>query len=225
MQYDKILSDKILVKYGVPQGSKLGPILFIIYINDVVEKLKENGYKCKLFADDMMLYISSDDLEYIETNLNNGLKKLLEWLNYNSLKINIKKTMFVPIHELRKLNVRGKCIIKIGNDTITEVTETKYLGVLIDEHLLFGSHAWYVAKKIRKKIGFLNRVKKEISMYTRVTIIAPYFEYYSTVMFNLSNENMQVQKVQNRAMRAILNVNIRTPVRLMLDALGFMSVK
>lgn len=88
---NNILSEELLVKHGVPQESKLGPIVFIIYINDVVNKLKDCGCKCKLFVDDMMLYVDCGNLEYIENVLNQGLKKLDVWLKCNLLKINVKK--------------------------------------------------------------------------------------------------------------------------------------
>lgn len=108
VQYDQTISSRMENNYGVPQGSVLGPILFILYINDVIQELKNCGCFVKLFADDMIVYVYSDDLTVIEERLNNCLKKLLLWLRRNSLMINTDKTVFMPIHDPRKLNVRDQ---------------------------------------------------------------------------------------------------------------------
>lgn len=228
--YEDVLSSKMIVKYGVPQGSVLGPILFILYINDVIKQLEMDGCKCKLFADDMIIYVHSDDVIDIEEKLNRNLVKIVKWMKRNSVKINSKKTVFMPIHDPRKLDVRGRCNIKVGDSIIREVRETKYLGVVVDDNLLFESHAWYIGKKVAKKTSFLNRIKKWLSQYSRVTmyrtIIGPHYDYCSTVMINCSEHCMgMLQRTQNRAMRAILMVNRYTPIRTMLQVLGFMSVK
>ena len=76
------------------RGRKFDRFLFILYINDVVESLNEVGCKCKLFAVDMMIHVSSGDLEIVQGTLNEGLKKLLQWLNVNSLKINVKESFY-----------------------------------------------------------------------------------------------------------------------------------
>lgn len=108
--------------------------------------------------------------------------------------------------------------------------ETKYLGIMIDNNLLFNKQAEYVTKKVAKKVNFLYRIGKNVSMYTKLTIyktiIAPHFEYCSTLLINMNDYSMQMlQRAQNRAMRAILGCNRYTPVKDMLDALCFLNVK
>lgn len=125
------------MKYGVPQGSKLGPILVIIYINKVVEIFKRLGIDCKLFADDMMVSVCGNNLCDIERKLNCGLKVLSEWLKDNQFKINVKKTVYMVVHDRRFSNVRDKCKILVNNNQLSYVRETKYLGVIIDDNLSF----------------------------------------------------------------------------------------
>lgn len=96
--------------------------------------------------------------------------------------------------------------------TLKKYKELKYLGIIIDNHLQFNSHD-YIAKKIAKKFNYK-------------FIIAPYFKYCNIIMLNFSENSMNImQKVQNRAMRAILRCNRYTSIRQMLDAVSFMTIK
>lgn len=227
VKYKQTQSEDKENNYGVPQGTVLGPLLFIIYINDIVKTLKYGT--CNLFADDMILYVNSDDADEIEYKINMDLKEISKWLKQNSLKLNVNKTNFMLIRDSHKRISTNRCRISIEDEKIEEVEETKYLGVIIDENLSFNSHVQYVNRKIAKKVNFLYRINKYISPYTRVTIyktiIAPHFEYCNSTMLNYNGYSMEsLQKVQNRAMRAILRCNRYTPICNMLDATGFMSV-
>lgn len=230
VRFNGSLSEKINVNNGVPQGSKLGPLLFIIYINDIIEKLNNVGIKCKMFADDMKIYFYSHNIKIIEYKLNEGLKILSDWMNKNQLKINVKKSAFMILNSQRANNVRGKCKLMIDNEMLNEVRSTKYLGIIIDDTLTFNDNAKYVANKISKKVNLLYRLGNSISSFTKCTIyksiILPHFDYCSTLMLNYSKSNIDLlQKLQNRAMRIILKVNRYTNVKLMLDTLGWLSVK
>lgn len=225
-----ITSDDEEVKFGVPQGSILGPLLFLIYINDVTDIFKDLGVKCKLFADDMKLYFSSNNISFIEIILNKALERLSHWLDGNQMKINIDETVFMLLHDRRTKSMKGKCEIVMNGNIIKEVNESKYLGVIMDNNLIFDSNAIYVAKKVAKKINVLFRLNHTVSNYTKSiiykTIVAPHFEYCGTIMVNYSQNRLDVlQKLQNRAMRVILEVNRNTPIIDMLHALGWMSIK
>ncbi|CAD6224365.1 GSCOCG00011771001-RA-CDS, partial [Cotesia congregata] len=93
VKFKNVVSNDKETIHGVPQGSKLGPLLFILFINDIIEIVEKRDIKCKLFADDTILYTNCDNLKEIEIKLNDALFDLHSWLKCNQLKLNVKKTV------------------------------------------------------------------------------------------------------------------------------------
>ena len=118
---------------GVPQGSVLGPLLFLIYINDLPNISKK--LKFYLFADDTNIYLESHDLQSLEKTMNKELEKLFEWLCINRLSLNISKINFFIFCSANK--PKPPVTILINKEAIDEVTHVKYLGILIDSQLTF----------------------------------------------------------------------------------------
>ena len=140
-------SDLKTVTCGVPQGSVLGPLLFLIYINDlpnVSDKLK-----FFLFADDTNIYYESVDLLELEKTVNKELQNLSLWLKVNRLALNIDKTNFLIFHSTKRLK-NHNVTLKLDKKAISEQTYIKYLGVLIDSHLNWKHHIVNVSKKISR---------------------------------------------------------------------------
>lgn len=218
---NQTLSDAIEVELGVPQGSVLGTLLFLFYINDMADDLEYA--KLALFADDALLYIAAETVDECVRRMNMDLAKLAEWLKSNKLKLNAEKTKVMSI------NCEIGADIVIDGEIIEQVDEIKYLGVVIDRELNFKSHINYISKKIAKKVGFLSRIRKRISTLSAIkiynTMIKPHFEYCSTVIFMGTDEmKSRLQKMQNRAMRVILLCNKLTPIKDMLGSLKWLSV-
>lgn len=229
VKFNGILSDPINVKVGVPQGSVLGPLLFLFYINDIINELNE---KCeiRLFADDMLIYTTGYSTVEISNNLNEQLGSVEKWLKINKLKVNVSKTKVMLMRGIRKKVNQNNLKIKLENIELEVVNEIKYLGVIIDKNLNFMEHVSYIGKKIGSKLGVLRRVGVNLTPYMRCVvykvIVAPLFEYCSTVLLSVSETNLQyLQKLQNRGMRIILRCNNRAKIKDMMEALRFMSVK
>ena len=130
-------SDLRELSCGVPQGSVLGPLLFLIYINDLPNVSDKLSFF--LFADDTNIYFESDDLLCLERTINNELKQLNLWLNVNRLALNIRKTNFV-IFRTANRTLDHNVTLVINKKAIVEESYIKYLGVLIDCHLNWKQH-------------------------------------------------------------------------------------
>ena len=146
-------SDLLPVVCGIPQGSVLGPKLFILYINDICNVSKI--LKFILFADDTNIFHSSTNLESMVLVLNNELKKLCNWFDLNK-SLNILKTNYM-IFSNKKCNDTMNIFMK--DCLINRVQVTKFLGVMIDEALNWKSHILYIKSKLSKNIAILYKTK------------------------------------------------------------------
>lgn len=216
------LSTAFEVKHGVPQGSVLGTLLFLIYINDIPNVVKNSSIR--LFADDTLLFVSGNDFDDIKNKLIGDMTEISKWLVMNKLKLNTDKTktMVINSNEVMNLYIDGKSIELVNN--------IKYLGVIIDNRLKFDKHVEYIAKKIGMKIGFFKRIRRNMSYMSAInvynTVVKPYFEYCSTILFMANKLSIKrLQTLQNKAMRTIIKCNRLTSIKIMLEALMWLSIQ
>ena len=153
--YDRERSDTKQIKCGVPQGSILGPILFIIYMNDIMNI--SNILYTILYADDTCAVLSGNDLPDLMKLLHTELCKLSIWLSSNKLSLNTNKTFYLLFHRARIKPV--KISMKMNGSIINRVNSIKYLGVIIDHKLNWIEHIAYVKNKISKGVGILFRAR------------------------------------------------------------------
>ena len=149
--YNGMSSGTKTINCGVPQGSILGPLLFLIYINDLC-----SAYKFTmpvLFADDTNLFSSGTDLPAMANNINYELEQISLWLKVNKLSLNVKKTHYMVFTNKKSRTANLK--ISIDNQIIDEVCQTKFLGVIIDNKLTWKNHILYICWKISHGIGML----------------------------------------------------------------------
>ena len=178
------ISKKATVLSGVPQGSVLGPLLFLVYINDICNSC--NRMKFYLSADDTNLLYSDKNLKSLESTVNDELCKLYDWLIANKLSLNIKKSNYV-IFRPRQKNVKYEVNLKIFNHHTNSYTSlerksyVKYLGVLIDENLSWKHHILHIASKISTSIGIIARLRHFVPLNTLQhiyrSLIQPYLLY------------------------------------------------
>ena len=168
------------ISCGVPQGSVLGPLLFLLYINDL--PYCSNRLVFQLFADDTNIFFSSKNLDLIQTTLNIELKNVSQWLNANRLALNIEKTNFVVFHSPKKKPHKVLSIC-IDNQSIREATSVKYLGVLIDSTLSWRPHISELSKKIAKSVGILSKLRHYLN--TDILISIYYSLIYSFIIYGI----------------------------------------
>jgi len=150
------------VTCGVPQGSVLGPLLFIIYTNDLPTAITKS--KCILFADDTTIFASSNKFDNLHINMKNDMKSLSDWFSANKLSLNVAKTNFI-VFKPKRTNVDGIInTMELGNKIIHRVTTTKFLGIHIDDELEWGEHIDYVAKKISSGSYAIRSAKRYLSV-------------------------------------------------------------
>ncbi len=192
---------------GVPQGSNLGPLLFLLYVNDVPNCLKKSH--AAMYADDTNITVRSSSLTYLEEALNDELENIHQWLLSNKLTLNVKKTEYMVIGTRQRLrNFSQDINVSINGKVLKEVKTKKTLGVLVDKHLSWDKHIDNVSKKVSKGIGMLRRAKQYVSTKTLEklyhALVQPHFDYCSMVWGNCAEYlKGKLQKLQNRAARVI----------------------
>ena len=201
---DGCSSDWEWVKTGVPQGSILGPLLFVLYVNDLPKVVT----KCTvtLYADDITVYVAHKCSNVVTGYLNEDLDRIANWVEKNELRINISKTKFMAIGTK---DYEGG--VKLQGSKIPRCPEIKYLGVVIDQKLTWQSHVASLRKKSLAMISTISRVKSCLPVRVRQllykSLVLPQLDYCPTVWHtNCSNElSTKIERLQNYAMRIILD--------------------
>ena len=166
-QIKNSFSSERLIKCGVPQGSILGPLFFLLYVNDLPQCL--NKTKPCLFADDTNLTASGDSITDVEIAANSDLENLRKWLIANKLSLNVAKTEFMLIGSKQKISNSHPNFV-IENKQIKQVYECKTLGVTVDQHLSWKSNTENICKKITAGISAIRRVKPFVDKETLISI-------------------------------------------------------
>ena len=144
----------VQIEFGVPQGSILGPLLFLIYINDLPSATK---FFIKLYADDTYLCYQDENLEVLQNEVNMELEKVFHWLAANKLTLNISKSKFMLITK-KRVNL-SNFTVKINGTDLEECDNYKYLGVFFDKNLNWKKHIDHICEKVSKSCGILSKLR------------------------------------------------------------------
>ena len=172
------------IRYGMPQGSVLGPILFILFINDFANA---SNFTSLLFADDTTLQLSSSNVCHLFTSANEELKKVALWFQSNKLTLNVKKTKYAIFRSKNMIFSANNLSLSIGNEVIERIGDNmtektfKFLGHILDEHLSWTDHIRYIQNKISSSNYLLATSKNFLPTTTRMilynSLIRPHLEY------------------------------------------------
>ena len=154
-------SDKLDVVCGVPQGSTLCPLLFLIYVNDLRFSLKSSV--ANHFADDTCITHQSKKLKTMETEMKYDLKLSTEWLNANRLSLHIDKTKLLIFHSKKKCFDYSDISIKLNKVKLNPTDNVKYLGIFLDKNLSWDYQITQLSKKLSRANGVLFKLRKYIS--------------------------------------------------------------
>lgn len=159
---------------GVPQGSILGPLLFLIYMNDLSGSTSSS---VKLFADDACIIVDNKNINNLENIMNRELENVNNWMKVNKLSINYNKTNYIIFTNKRLLN---SIDIKLEGHRLERVTETKYLGIILSEKLKWAKHVNYIKNKLSRASYILSKLRHYVDTETLRMV------YYSLVNSHLS---------------------------------------
>ena len=223
--YNGIQSSMKVVKCGVPQGSILGPILFLLYINDLANICRNT--LPFLFADDTNLFISGTDLTQIEEMLNLELREISLWLKVNKLSLNVKKTHYMLF--TNKRSHKPSICVNIDGHPIDEVQYTRFLGIYIDNKLNWKKYIAYISGKVSRGIGIILKARKVLnsdalkSLY--FSFVYPFFNYCSHVWGNAYATNLcPLVILQKRIIRIITFSKYLDHTGPLFKELGFLKI-
>ena len=153
---DGVSSQYKNIMCGVPQGSILGPLLFLLYINDMHRAVKHSIIHH--FADDTNLLYSNKNLKQLRKRINEDLKLIFNWLCANRLSLNVGKTEFIIFKPKRK-SLKERITLKLNGVTLYESPKIKYLGLIMDDRLTWKFHIFELRKKLNKSVGMIYKMR------------------------------------------------------------------
>ncbi len=201
------------VTVGVPQGSILGPLLFLIYINDLPQCL--NHCKSILYADDTLLYYSAKTETELQDRINEDLNSLSKWLNTNLLTLNYEKTKFMIFASEKQSTLVSNVDITIQNKKVLQESSFNYLGVTLSSDLTWNEHIENITTKINQRLGVLRRIKEYLDLNTRrvlyTSLVLRLFDYGDVIWGDKNNAVLMnsLQVLENKAAKLILDKHPR----------------
>ena len=217
-------SDWTAVNSGVPQGSILGPLLFLLYINDIVENINSS---IRLFADDTSLYIIVDNPVEAANQLNSNLSKFHQWATKWLVKFNPAKSETVIFS--RKQNKPYHPPLLLNQKQGNEITSHKHLGLVFSNDCSWHEHLDYIKAKAWSRINIMRKLKFKLNRRSLQTIyfsfIRPLLEYADVVWDNCTQyEVNDLEKIQNEAARIVTGATKLASINSLLSETGWATI-
>ena len=204
--FNKTKSNSLKVFAGVPQGSVLGPTLFILYINDIFNVV--NGVRMTMYADDCVVYYANNRLQTVINKLERNLKYIDNWCVSNRLRMNSYKTKVLYTSSKYRLDRLPRSPLECGGNIIEQVCLYVYLGVIMDAEMSMSPFTSHLYNRIQVKLFTLMKIRKFIDKNTADIIykqtILPIFDYGGFLIDSCTKKSRDdLQKLQNKALRIV----------------------
>ena len=220
-------SDWIDVHKGVPQGSVLGPLLFILYVNDLPRVLE--ACTIKQYADDTTVSHTAVSASDLELSLNRDMESITKWMDKNRLKLNAKKTQLLLLGRRFRAHELESVKVIMNGEQLIRSRMVKYLGVWIDDGLTWRRHIEMVRKKCFSGLSNLRRfsgvLPSALKKKVYNALVLPHLDYCSVVWQECVKElQLKVERIQNYGIRLILSKPPLTPSADLRKALGWLPL-
>ena len=222
---DSECSANLPIECGVPQGSIFGHLLFLIYVNDLAQVTSKSI--SILFADDTNVIFRSKSYESLNTIINSELALLSDWFNENKLALNVPKTKFMLFHHRHK-KPSDVFSVSLNNIELEEVSNTKFLGVIINEHLAWENHIHGLTGKLSRLNGVLARLKHQLPLHVMKTIynalFASILQYGISVWGGtITKQSKSLVTLQKKAIRHASCSKYNSHTEPVFERLGFLE--
>uniref|UniRef100_A0A1B6IAE0 Reverse transcriptase domain-containing protein n=2 Tax=Homalodisca liturata TaxID=320908 RepID=A0A1B6IAE0_9HEMI len=218
------------ILHGVPQGSILGPILFLCYLNGLPQTVKNSGTKMCLYADDSNLIISNKSLQVIEDQAQSDLISVRNYFSNKNLLLNLEKTNFV-LFSTRQ----NKCVdspkIEIGQVKLNQLDSTKFLGMVLDKNLTWNEHTHAVLNKLSSGLYDLRSISKFCRLDVLKLKLVYFAHIHSHISFGIvlygatSDQNLQsIPHILKQAIHIMINLEDRESAKQHFQTLGILTV-